>query len=58
MQELSNGTYLGNAYYPSPYLFDDVDYTSESDFLMVVRGLTGIHSLGSNLLINSYVRDG
>lgn len=26
LQDRSNGTYLSDAYYPAPYLFDDEDY--------------------------------
>lgn len=56
MQESSNGTYLGVAYCPVPYLLYDVDYIFDS--VLFGGGLWfDRDQLGNGLLINRYVTD-
>lgn len=53
----SNGTYIGEKYFPAPYLFDDADYTQDP-ILFGAGPWFDRELLGNELLINRYVVDG
>lgn len=57
MQDRSNGTYMGDNHFPVPYLYDDVDYSTDQDFFGSAPWL-GRDQLDNDILIKRYATDG
>lgn len=56
IQERSNGSYLGDAYYPAPYLFVDADYMSNQ--VLFDGGPWFVRDqLGNDLFMSRYATD-
>lgn len=57
MQDRSNGTYLGDKYFPAPYLYDDADFSTDQE-LFGSGSWFNRDQLNNYILINRYATDG